>query len=106
MSLDEINELNQHDNIYVACHGFNHIKLEDLDILLKDKVMIFEEDISKATKAFEDFKLSKELFGYPYEYSFPSSDSIVKHFGFKQLFAKDGKSRISIEELACNGRLH
>ena len=85
--------------MYIACHGFNHVKLEGLNSSLYDKIKLFNDDIKSASAAFEEFGLEKDLFVYPYEYSFPSSDLIVKKAGFKYIFAKDGKSRTNIEDL-------
>ena len=107
MSLDELDELNQLSNVAIACHGFNHVNLECLNASLCTKAKLFNDDIKRASAAFEEFGLEKDLFVYPYEYSFPSSDLIVKKAGFKYIFAKDGKSRTNIEDLqAQHDRLH
>ncbi len=100
MSLNEIKELLEFDNVYLACHGAKHL---DLQNLTKNKVkqsILFKNDILYAYNDLKKFKFNTDIFVYPYAYDdFLLADKIVKTLEFKYIFAGKTTKRIEIEKL-------
>ena len=99
MTVDEIKELLEYSNVYVACHGARHLKLESVSTAYLQMKM-FEEDLQEAVDDLNAFGLSTNIFVFPYAYSdILYAYAILKQKGFYCIFAGKGSLRIQIEDL-------
>lgn len=102
MSVEEVHELLDLQNTYIAFHGGRHLSLES-DVKNGmgkiDIAMDFRMDISSGVKRFHDFGFDTDIFVYPYAYDFFISDKILKEFGFRYIFAGRNSKRIEIERV-------
>lgn len=100
MSLDEIQELLQYDNVFLAGHGANHIELNKICSSKIKQSTIFAKDIADMCYDLNKLNLITNIFVFPYAYDdFLCSSKIVKQNKFKYIFAKQNAYRISIENL-------
>ena len=94
MTVDEIKELLANDNVYIACHGARHLKLEDVTPAHLQMKM-FEADLQEAVDDLSSFGLHTNIFVFPYAYSdILYAYAILKHKGFYCIFAGKGTLRI------------
>lgn len=96
MSLNEIKELISM-GYKIAVHGFNHIKIEDINDF-KIRINVFKTEYEEGWKAFLNFGLNLpyKAYCYPYNYKPVCGDSLLKSNGYDRIF---GDERIDIEEL-------
>lgn len=95
MSLDEVRELLENDNMYLACHGHNHLQLE---ALTSDKVQqskLFSNDIKTAANMLRSYRMQTSIFVYPYEYdNFYLAQHIAKMHGYNILYGDNSIQRV------------
>ena len=85
MSLDEVKELTANDNIYLACHGHNHLQLEKINNK-RMQSKLFSNDIQQAVKHLKD--MNTNIFVFPYAYDdFPFAYTVLKRNKFFHIFA-------------------
>ena len=100
MTIDEIQELLQFCNVYLAGHGAKHLNLEKMNLSKIQQTKLFAEDISIMKKDLDKLQLDTNIFVYPYTYyDFPCANTILKNNGFKHIFGYKDTMRISIENL-------
>lgn len=98
MSLSEIYELIQNENIFLAFHGCCHLNLQEE----KSKIyqtQIFRRDICDGVEMLKQMNLTTDIFVYPYAYQPFLGNKILTEFGFRYIFAGENTKRISIERL-------
>ena len=101
MTLDEIRQLLQFDNIYLAGHGAQHLDLQNLNLDKLSQTSRFKIDFNNMLIDYANYKLKTNIFVYPYAYdNFPFADLIVKK-SFSYIFAGKNTKRIQIEDLIC-----
>jgi len=97
MTWDEINSLVK-DGVYIASHGYNHLKVND-KLYTKDK-SAFEDEIIKSKKILEE-KIGKKIdtFVYPYGIRSEITKEYLKKSGYKMAFTINwGALTIPIEK--------
>lgn len=102
MHLDEIKELLQEDNIYLACHGSCHLDFRNTTDTNLVNIIKFKKDLDDAVNLFKFHKLIANIYVYPYAYSLNNLfEPCIKQQNFIYIFANDKLhgSRISIEDL-------
>ena len=100
MSLDELGELLEYDNIIIAGHGAKHLELEKMHLKKIQQSQLFTQDISIMTNDLKTFGFYTNVFVFPYAYDqFPCAKKIVYNAGFSYIFAACDSQRIEIESL-------
>lgn len=98
MSLAEIHEICRFDNVFLACHGQQHLQLEKIDKV--DRSLQFLTDIKNAYNDLTDYNLVTNIFVYPYAFdNIIGSDKLLKQLGYKFIFANKNNLRIVFESL-------
>ena len=100
MSLNELQELNSSENIFIALHGCVHLHLQELPLIQKMKM--FEEDVDNGKRIMEQKGFKTNIYVYPYAYSFMFSEKILKKYNFIYSFAGEKTKRIPIEKLIAD----
>lgn len=101
MSLDELRELLEYDNIIIAGHGAKHLELNKMNLTLIQQSQLFAQDISIMTNDLKTIGFQTSVFVFPYAYDqFPCAKKIIYNAGFSYIFAASDSQRIEIESLA------
>ena len=99
MSLDEIRQLLQFDNIYLAGHGAQHLDLQNMNLDKLSQTNKFKDDFNNMLDDYANYNLKTNIFVYPYAYDrFPFANLIIKKY-FNYIFAGQNTKRIQIEDL-------
>lgn len=100
MSINEIKELLEFDNIYLACHGAWHLDLKNMNLTKFQQMHAFNIDIQQAVVDLNKFKFTTNIFVFPYAYDlFPLAYNILKNNKFNFIFAGQKSKRIQIEDI-------
>lgn len=103
MSIDEIRELLEFDNIYLACHGAQHLDLKNMNLTKFQQMHAFNIDIQHAIVDLNKFKLKTNIYVFPYAYDlFPLAYKILNNSKFNFIFAGQYSKRIQIEDIIKN----
>jgi hypothetical protein len=102
MSIDDVRELLEMQNTYLAFHGGRHLNLESDARNGRGRIDIARDfgcDISAGVERLHELGFDTDIFVYPYAYDFFISDRILKEFGFRYVFAGRNSKRIEIERI-------
>lgn len=103
MTIREIEELLQHNNVYLACHGSQHLDLKNMGLSKLQQMHAFTADIDQASVDLGALNQKTSIFVFPYAYDqFPLAYKILNDRGFHFIFAGQDSKRIQIEDVACN----
>lgn len=106
MSVSEVKELAALDNVFLACHGDMHLRLEDAGKGKIEASRIFSIDVHAATKKLRALGLSTDIFVYPYAYDgFVAARKTLEKNGYKFVFAGRGSQRTPVESLSSDGQI-
>ena len=103
MSINEIKELIQLDNIYLAIHGACHLNLHELSISKFKKYNLFNKDIADGLYELDQYGLTTNILVCPYEYQCIGLTSIASKYGLTFIFG-NGDDRTYIEDLVGKSR--
>lgn len=99
MSIDEVKDLLLYDNVYLACHGAYHLKLDNI----KDnysKAIEFKKDLLTAIEELRQYELNTSIYVFPYAYSrILNAHNMLFKCNFIHVFADEENKRIQIEDL-------
>lgn len=99
MSVDELKELLCFSNVYLACHGAQHLKLSDVQSKYM-QAKLFKEDLLTAAEDLKKLDLSTSIYVFPYAYSsILNAHKLLRCNGFISIFADEHSKRIQIEDL-------
>ena len=102
MSIDELKLLLVHENVFLACHGDQHLELAKCNDKLK-RLADFKKDVADATQKLKTLDISTSIFVYPYAFdSILSADKVLRRYGYEYLFAGHNSQRIQFESIAAN----
>lgn len=100
MSLDEIRELLNFHNVYLAGHGARHLELEKTNLSKLNQTKLFNEDVKEMRQDLDNMGFDTYMFIYPYDYyGLPCSQLILNLSGFKHIFNSYNNNRIYIEDV-------
>ena len=100
MSHDEVHNLLQEDNIYLACHGAQHLELGNMNLTRQQQTNIFKADVARAAYDLSNLGLKTNIFVFPYAYDrFPFAYKILNDYGFFHIFAGHNTKRVQIENI-------
>lgn len=101
MSIAEVKELLEEDNIALACHGARHLRLECTTSKIQASIA-FINDVTTAVKDFKRYSLETSIFVFPYAYdNITLAYCTLNKLGFKHIFAGKQTKRIPIESLVA-----
>lgn len=102
MKVSQLKQLLELPFCHLALHGCCHLNLQNEKNLLK-KIQMFKHDLDSGCKRLNELSLVTSTYVYPYVYSFATSDSMVRHYGFSQVVggSADKIFRIAIEDLVA-----
>lgn len=99
MTICEIEELLQHNNVYLACHGSQHLDLKNMNFSKLQQMHAFTVDIDQALVDLDALHQKTSIFVFPYAYDqFPLAYKILNDRGFHFIFAGQDSKRIQIED--------
>ena len=100
MTICEIEELLQHNNVYLACHGSQHLDLKNMNFSKLQQMHAFTADIDQALIDLDVLHQKTSIFVFPYAYDqFPLAYKILNDRGFHFIFAGQDSKRIQIEDV-------
>ena len=82
MSVNEVKELVKLSNVYIACHGYDHLDLEHSRMSNVQQLAAFNRDVTLAHQAMEKLGLSTSMFVYPYDYACYGAKAVLKKHGY------------------------
>ena len=97
MTLNEIIELSNLDNIYIALHGHDHLFLENEKPYKRS--LIFRSELNKSLTFLNQNDIKTNIFVYPYDFFDCMSTEILKNNGFFHIYPSKNNSRIYIEDV-------
>jgi hypothetical protein len=98
MSKNEIDDVLNLKNIFLALHGCCHLKLENISNQL-ERIKVFIDDTNDGKKMLETFGYKTDIFVYPYDYEPSIGDAFLRRIGFRYIFGGDNSKRIYVETM-------
>ena len=98
MSKSEIDEIIKLPNVFLALHGCCHLKLENINNVLK-RMETFISDTYDGIKILKELGYNTNIYIYPYDYEPSIGNTFLRRVGFDFIFGGNDTKRIYIENL-------